>query len=55
MHFNGKLEFSLVGEGCAVAVENLPAACDEDDLFDLFYPTGRIRIMYKKPGETHGE
>ncbi len=41
MHFNGKLEF-LVDEGCAVAVENLPAACDEDDLFDFFYPSVSI-------------
>ncbi len=39
MHFNGKLEFSLVDEGCAVAVENLPTACGEDDLFDSFYPS----------------
>ncbi len=39
MHFNGKLEFSLMDEGCAVAVEKLLAACDEDDLFDLFYPS----------------
>ncbi len=55
MHFNGKLEYSFIADGCVVAVENLPAACDEDDLFDLFCQTGHVRFMYKIPGETHGE